>query len=51
MLSSVDLPLPEGPTTDTNSPFLTEKLMCLKATSRSAFETNTFETLRTSREI
>jgi hypothetical protein len=33
ILSKVDLPLPEGPTTDTNSPLFTEKLTLFRDTT------------------
>ena len=50
MLSRVDLPLPEGPTIETNSPFLMERFSPLRATTLPAADSNTltmFSTLRT----
>lgn len=51
MLRSVDLPLPDGPIIEINSPFLTVKLMCFRATTFYAFEINILETFLTLRAI
>src|ERR671918_242617 len=39
----VDFPLPDGPTMDMNSPFLTLKLIFLSATNLPALESNTLD--------
>ena len=46
---NVDFPLPEGPTTDTNSPLLTEKLTFLSDTTLPIEEIYIFERFSTFR--
>src|SRR5215831_791694 len=47
IFSSVDFPLPDGPTTDTNSPLFTEKLTFLRDITLPIEETYTLERFST----
>src|SRR5215467_7639999 len=49
IFNRVDFPLPEGPTTDTNSPLFTEKLTFLSDTTLPIEETYTLERFSTFR--